>query len=263
MTDAARRPIRRALISVYDKTDLVELARALVDAGVEIVSTGSTARTIADAGLSVTPVEQLTGFPECLDGRVKTLHPRVHAGLLADLRLQTHRDQLAELGVQPFEVLEQREQRTYLRDALECLPDRLREVVQGYFLEGRSSADLAAELGVTESRVSQMRTAALTLMRTGLEAQYADPAGTVAVPDQGVHTVDPTTGDVTFTPVSGFRGEALPVSYRVSDIDGSTATSSPSSSRAASRSRYRSRTRPVVAISSPCPATLAALSTSM
>ena len=105
MTDATRRPIRRALISVYDKTDLVELARALVDAGVEIVSTGSTARTIADAGLPVTPVEQLTGFPECLDGRVKTLHPKVHAGLLADLRLETHRDQLAELGVQPFEVL--------------------------------------------------------------------------------------------------------------------------------------------------------------
>ena len=105
MTDATRRPIRRALISVYDKTDLVELARALVDAGVEIVSTGSTARTIADAGLPVTPVEQLTGFPECLDGRVKTLHPKVHAGLLADLRLESHRDQLAELGVQPFDVL--------------------------------------------------------------------------------------------------------------------------------------------------------------
>ena len=105
MTDATRRPIRRALVSVYDKTDLVELARALVDAGVEIVSTGSTARTIADAGLPVTPVEQLTGFPECLDGRVKTLHPKVHAGLLADLRLESHRTQLAELGVQPFDVL--------------------------------------------------------------------------------------------------------------------------------------------------------------
>ncbi|HVH21646.1 MAG TPA: bifunctional phosphoribosylaminoimidazolecarboxamide formyltransferase/IMP cyclohydrolase, partial [Pseudonocardia sp.] len=105
MTDATRRPIRRALVSVYDKTDLVELARALVDAGVDIVSTGSTARTIADAGLSVTPVEELTGFPECLDGRVKTLHPKVHAGLLADLRLETHRAQLAELGVQPFDLL--------------------------------------------------------------------------------------------------------------------------------------------------------------
>lgn len=89
-----------------------------------------------------------------------------------------------EAALQPFEVLEQREQRTYLRDALECLPDRLRDVVQGYFLEGRTSADLAAELGVTESRVSQMRTAALTLMRTGLEAQYADSARTVA--DRGI-----------------------------------------------------------------------------
>ena len=82
-----RRPIRRALVSVYDKTGLAELGAALVEAGVEIVSTGSTARTLADAGFPVTPVEQVTGFPECLDGRVKTLHPHVHAGLLADLRL--------------------------------------------------------------------------------------------------------------------------------------------------------------------------------
>ncbi len=103
--DATRRPIRRALVSVYDKTELVEIAEALVGAGVEIVSTGSTAKAIAAAGLPVTQVEQLTGFPECLDGRVKTLHPRVHAGLLADLRLDSHRDQLAELGIAPFEVL--------------------------------------------------------------------------------------------------------------------------------------------------------------
>jgi phosphoribosylaminoimidazolecarboxamide formyltransferase/IMP cyclohydrolase len=100
-----RRRIRRALISVYDKTDLVPTAQLLVDAGVEIVSTGSTAATIAAAGLPVTQVEELTGFPECLDGRVKTLHPKVHAGLLADLRLESHADQLAELGVQPFELL--------------------------------------------------------------------------------------------------------------------------------------------------------------
>ncbi|MET0694903.1 MAG: bifunctional phosphoribosylaminoimidazolecarboxamide formyltransferase/IMP cyclohydrolase, partial [Propionibacteriaceae bacterium] len=105
-TDAdGRRPIKRALISVYDKTDLTEIARALVEAGVEIVSTGSTAGKIAAAGLPVTQVEELTGFPECLDGRVKTLHPRVHAGLLADTRLPSHVEQLAELEVQPFELL--------------------------------------------------------------------------------------------------------------------------------------------------------------
>ena len=104
MTDE-RRPIRRVLMSVYDKTGLVELAEALVAAGAEIVSTGSTARTIAGAGLPVTPVEQVTGFPECLDGRVKTLHPGVHAGLLADLRLEAHRDQLADLGIAPFDLL--------------------------------------------------------------------------------------------------------------------------------------------------------------
>ncbi len=100
-----RIPVRRALVSVYDKTGLVELATALVAAGVEIVSTGSTAKTVAAAGLPVTPVEDVTGFPECLDGRVKTLHPKVHAGLLADLRLQTHRAQLDELGIAPFQLL--------------------------------------------------------------------------------------------------------------------------------------------------------------
>src|SRR5206468_2024329 len=78
-----RRPIRRALVSVFDKAGLLDLATGLHAAGVEVVSTGSTAARIADAGVPVTRVEELTGFPECLDGRVKTLHPRVHAGLLA------------------------------------------------------------------------------------------------------------------------------------------------------------------------------------
>jgi phosphoribosylaminoimidazolecarboxamide formyltransferase/IMP cyclohydrolase len=103
MTD--RRAIRRALISVYDKTGLAELARGLHEEGVAIVSTGSTAKTIADAGVPVTPVEEVTGFPEVLDGRVKTLHPHVHAGLLADLRKPEHVSALAELGVAPFELV--------------------------------------------------------------------------------------------------------------------------------------------------------------
>lgn len=98
-------PIRRALISVSDKTGLLELAGALAAAGVEIVSTGSTAKTIANAGHPVTQVSDLTGFPESLDGRVKTLHPAVHAGLLADLRLESHESQLAELGIRPFELV--------------------------------------------------------------------------------------------------------------------------------------------------------------
>ena len=97
-----RRPVRRALISVYDKTGLEELAAGLHRAGVSIVSTGSTAGRIADAGVPVTRVEELTGFPECLDGRVKTLHPKVHAGILADLRLEAHEAQLEELGIEPF-----------------------------------------------------------------------------------------------------------------------------------------------------------------
>lgn len=103
--DATRRPVRRALLSVYDKSGLVELATALHADGVELVSTGSTASTIAGAGVPVTRVEELTGFPECLDGRVKTLHPRVHAGILADTRRPEHLAQLAELGVEPFELV--------------------------------------------------------------------------------------------------------------------------------------------------------------
>jgi phosphoribosylaminoimidazolecarboxamide formyltransferase / IMP cyclohydrolase len=97
--------IRRALISVYDKAGIAELAVALDGAGVEIVSTGSTAAAISAAGVPVTPVEQLTGFPECLDGRVKTLHPAVHAGLLADLSKASHREQLADLDIAPFDLL--------------------------------------------------------------------------------------------------------------------------------------------------------------
>ncbi|MDQ2628697.1 MAG: bifunctional phosphoribosylaminoimidazolecarboxamide formyltransferase/IMP cyclohydrolase [Actinomycetota bacterium] len=104
MTDG-KRPIRRALISVYDKTGLVDLATGLHAAGVDIVSTGSTAKTIAAKGIPVTPVEQLTGFPEELDGRVKTLHPRVHAGLLADLRKPEHAAALGELDIAPFELV--------------------------------------------------------------------------------------------------------------------------------------------------------------
>ncbi|KQO63548.1 bifunctional phosphoribosylaminoimidazolecarboxamide formyltransferase/IMP cyclohydrolase [Curtobacterium sp. Leaf261] len=98
-------PVRRALVSVSDKSGLLELAGALDAAGVEIVSTGSTASTIAASGIPVTEVASITGFPESLDGRVKTLHPAVHAGLLADLRLESHEAQLADLGIRPFELV--------------------------------------------------------------------------------------------------------------------------------------------------------------
>ena len=103
--DVGRREIRRALISVYDKSGLGDLARGLHASGVEIVSTGSTARVIAAAGLPVTPVEEITGFPECLDGRVKTLHPKIHGGLLADVRKADHRSQLDSLDIAPFELV--------------------------------------------------------------------------------------------------------------------------------------------------------------
>ena len=100
-----RIPIRRALVSVYDKTGLDELARSLHEAGVALVSTGGSAALIEGLGLPVTKVEDLTGFPECLDGRVKTLHPRVHAGILADRRLDTHVEQLRDLEIEPFDLV--------------------------------------------------------------------------------------------------------------------------------------------------------------
>lgn len=97
--------VRRALLSVSDKTGIIDLAKALVAAGVEIVSTGGTFKAISEAGLPVIEVSQVTGFPETLDGRVKTLHPSVHAGLLADLRLIAHEGQLDALKVKPFELV--------------------------------------------------------------------------------------------------------------------------------------------------------------
>ena len=100
-----RLPLRRALISVYDKTNLAEFARGLHEAGVKLVSTGSTASTIAAAGVPVTEVTEVTNFPECLEGRVKTLHPRIHAGILADRRKQEHIDTLTELDVEPFDLV--------------------------------------------------------------------------------------------------------------------------------------------------------------
>jgi phosphoribosylaminoimidazolecarboxamide formyltransferase / IMP cyclohydrolase len=100
-----RLPIRRALVSVFDKQGLERLAAALAAAGVEVVSTGSTAATLEGHGLAVTRVEELTGFPELLDGRVKTLHPRVHAGLLADRSKPGHRAELEEAGIAPFDLV--------------------------------------------------------------------------------------------------------------------------------------------------------------
>ena len=99
------RKITRALISVYDKTGLTELAQGLHNAGIKIVSTGSTAANIAALGIPVTEVKDVTGFPESLDGRVKTLHPKIHGGLLADVRKPDHVAQLSELGIEAFELV--------------------------------------------------------------------------------------------------------------------------------------------------------------
>ena len=103
MSDA--RSVRRALLAVFDKAGIVEFARELVELGVALVSSGGTAQTLRDAGLPVTPVEEVTGFPEMLGGRVKTLHPKIHGGILADRRKPEHLEQLAEHGIEPFDLV--------------------------------------------------------------------------------------------------------------------------------------------------------------
>src|SRR5665213_1296077 len=104
MSDGSSRPIARALLSVSEKDGLVPFARALVRLGVALVSTGGTARTLAEAGLAVTDVAAVTGFPEMLDGRVKTLHPAIHGGILARRDLDAHRDALASHGIAEFDL---------------------------------------------------------------------------------------------------------------------------------------------------------------
>ena len=100
-----RKPIRRALVSVYDKTRLIEVGSALNAAGVEILSTGSTAKNLADAGIPVTEVSQYTAFPEIMGGRVKTLHPRIHSGILADQNNPEHLAAIAALDIAPFDLV--------------------------------------------------------------------------------------------------------------------------------------------------------------
>lgn len=100
-----RKPIRRALVSVYEKDRLLELGRVLADAGVEILSTGSTAKTLTEAGIAVTEVSSYTGFPEIMGGRVKTLHPRVHSGILADQGNPDHLSAIKELDIEPFDLV--------------------------------------------------------------------------------------------------------------------------------------------------------------
>jgi phosphoribosylaminoimidazolecarboxamide formyltransferase/IMP cyclohydrolase len=100
-----RKPIRRALLSVYDKDRLLELGQVLADANVEILSTGSTAKTLQEAGIAVTEVSSYTGFPEIMGGRVKTLHPRVHSGILADQNNPEHLAAIKELDIEPFDLV--------------------------------------------------------------------------------------------------------------------------------------------------------------
>src|ERR671924_368390 len=99
------RTVRRALLSVSDKTGLVDFARALVGLSVELISTGGTRKALADAGLSVRDISEVTGFPEILDGRVKTLHPRIHAGILAIRDNPQHRATLEQQKISPIDLV--------------------------------------------------------------------------------------------------------------------------------------------------------------
>ena len=99
------KPIRRALVSVYDKTRLLEIGKLLSDAGIEILSTGSTAAALSAEGIPVTEVSAYTGFPEIMGGRVKTIHPRVHSGILADHHNPDHMSAIAELNIDPFDLV--------------------------------------------------------------------------------------------------------------------------------------------------------------
>lgn len=99
------RPLRRALVSVYHKEGIEVLAQAFIQAGTEVVSTGSTAAKLKELGVQVTEVSQVTGFPECLDGRVKTLDPHIHAGILADMTNPDHAQQLESFGIKPFDLV--------------------------------------------------------------------------------------------------------------------------------------------------------------
>jgi phosphoribosylaminoimidazolecarboxamide formyltransferase/IMP cyclohydrolase len=102
---ADRKVIRRALLSVYDKDRLVEIGTAMADAGIEILSTGSTAKTLQGAGITVTEVSSYTGFPEIMGGRVKTLHPKIHGGILADQNNPEHLQAITDLEIEPFDLV--------------------------------------------------------------------------------------------------------------------------------------------------------------
>ncbi|MFW6323821.1 MAG: IMP cyclohydrolase [Desulfovibrionales bacterium] len=98
-------PVKRAILSVTDKTGIVELAGLLQEGGVEIISTGGTRNLLSSSGIQVTPVSEVTGFPEVLGGRVKTLHPHIHAGILADKDNPSHLESLRSLGIAPIDLV--------------------------------------------------------------------------------------------------------------------------------------------------------------
>lgn len=182
--------IRGAIVDAVRALDFAP--RSLRSAAREVEA----ARTALEGELGRTPTASETAERAGVSApELAQLQSRVHRSLVLSLDapcgeqdgdpLTLGASLIDEVQLTPVEVLEQRERTRYVRDALDCLPERLRDVVAGYFLHGRTSAQIAERLGVTESRVSQMRTEALTLMRTGIEAQYAEPPAATERPDAG------------------------------------------------------------------------------
>jgi phosphoribosylaminoimidazolecarboxamide formyltransferase / IMP cyclohydrolase len=173
-------PIRRALLSVYDKTGLVEFARGLADLGVTLLASGGTATALADAGVPVTPVESVTGAPEMLGGRVKTLHPRIHGGILADRGQPSHRADLAAQGIEPIDLVVVNLYPFLERPSIETIdiggPTMVRAAAKNHAWVGVVTDPARYEAILAELRADDGRISAATRADLALEA-FAHTAG--------------------------------------------------------------------------------------
>ncbi len=173
-------PIRRALVSVYDKTGLIDFARGLADLGVTLLASGGTATALADAGIPVTPVEEVTGAPEMLGGRVKTLHPRIHGGILADRGQASHGADLAEQGIEPIDLVVVNLYPFLERPSIETIdiggPTMVRAAAKNHAWVGVVTDPARYEAILAELRADGGRLSSVTRKDLALEA-FAHTAG--------------------------------------------------------------------------------------
>src|SRR5688572_23073499 len=173
-------PVRRALLSVYDKTGLLDFARGLADLGVTLLASGGTATALADAGIPVTPVESVTGAPEMLGGRVKTLHPRIHGGILADRGQPSHRADLAAQGIEPIDLVVVNLYPFLERPSIETIdiggPTMVRAAAKNHAWVGVVTDPVRYEAILAELRADDGRISVATRADLALEA-FAHTAG--------------------------------------------------------------------------------------